>query len=239
MTLRKSNSHCDVARHYSPGELFCASPADNCVARRNRVDSSAASPRRTSPADYRLAFENISFIPRDGLTLSGWFIPAPHPRGTIIVCHGYTGDCSPDLQYAPLFYRHNYNALYFDFRGHGMSDGNYTSLVFFERFDLLAALDFLHARGITRVGLFGFSMGGADCACHRSAHTHGHRRCQRLCFCRAVARDSRRFDQTRRTSDIRRRARLELVGSRVVRLRANLFSADPIHGIARSRPARF
>ena len=115
----------------------------------------------TSPATYQLDYENISFTARDGFTLRGWFIPALNPHGTIIICHGYTGECSPDLEYAPMFHQHHYNTLYFDFRGHGMSDGNYTSLVYYERRDLLAALDFLRARGIERVGLYGLSMGGA------------------------------------------------------------------------------
>lgn len=115
----------------------------------------------SSPSDYQLESETVSFRARDGLTLRGWLIPAPNARGTIVVCHGYTGECSPDLQYAPMFHQRGYHTLYFDFRGHGMSDGDYTSLVYFERFDLLAALDFLRARGIERVGLYGLSMGGA------------------------------------------------------------------------------
>ncbi|MDE3089198.1 MAG: alpha/beta fold hydrolase [Chloroflexota bacterium] len=114
-----------------------------------------------TPAKYGLASETVSFESSDGATLRGWFIAAPNPRGTLILCHGYAGDCSPDLIYAPLFYQANYNTLLFDFRGHGASDGNSVSLVYFERRDLLAALDFLSARGIYRVGLLGFSMGGA------------------------------------------------------------------------------
>ncbi len=113
------------------------------------------------PADYGLTAEPVSFQSRDGLTLRGWFIPAEHPRGTLVLCHGYSGDCSPDLMYAPLLRDAGYNTLFFDFRGHGVSDGAFTSLVYFERGDLLAALDFLRARGIARVGLIGFSMGGA------------------------------------------------------------------------------
>jgi alpha-beta hydrolase superfamily lysophospholipase len=114
-----------------------------------------------SPADYGLEAETIAFKTRDRLILRGWFIPAPHPKGTIVFCHGYAGDCSPDLIYAPDFHRAGYNLLLFDFRGHGASDGAYTSLVYFERGDLLDALDFLRSRGIARVGLMGFSMGGA------------------------------------------------------------------------------
>ena len=118
-------------------------------------------PPATAPADYELSAESVSFQSRDGLTLRGWFIPAARARGTVVLCHGYAGDCSPDLMYAPFLRDAGYNTLFFDFRGHGASDGTYTSLVYFERGDVLAALDFLRARGIARVGLIGFSMGGA------------------------------------------------------------------------------
>jgi len=190
----------------------------------------------TSPADYQLASENVSFRARDGLTLRGWFIAAPDPHGTIVVCHGYTGECSPDLQYAPLFHQRGYNTLYFDFRGHGMSDGNYTSLVYFERNDLLAALDWLRTRGIERVGLYGLSMGGAialataslspmvvgvvsDCAFAELWHVVRHGASKRGIPGIFAS----------------------LVGWLVVlmaslRLRANLFSADPIRAVSRIAP---
>jgi uncharacterized protein len=109
----------------------------------------------------RDGFEAVSFLTPDGLRLRGWFVPAPRAKGTLVLCHGYAGDCTPDFVYAPLLRDANYNTLFFDFRGHGESDGCCTSLVYLERSDLLAALDFLRSRGITRVALLGFSMGGA------------------------------------------------------------------------------
>jgi fermentation-respiration switch protein FrsA (DUF1100 family) len=114
-----------------------------------------------TPADFDLESEPISFKSHDGIILRGWFIPAPDSVRAIILCHGYSGDCSPDLVYAPLLHTAGYHLLFFDFRGHGASDGTCTSLVSFERADLLAALAHLWSRGITRVGLLGFSMGGA------------------------------------------------------------------------------
>lgn len=190
----------------------------------------------TSPTDYQLESETIFFRARDGKTLRGWFIPASNARGSIIVCHGYTGECSPDLEYAPMFHQHGYNTLYFDFRGHGMSDGDYTSLVYFERFDLLAALDFLRARGIARVGVYGLSMGGAialstaplspmvvgvvsDCAFAELWHVVRH--------------------------SMSKRGIPGMIASPVgwlvvmiasLRLRANLFSADPIRVVNRIAP---
>ena len=119
--------------------------------------------RRASqaPADYGFAHESVTFPSRGGVMLRGWFIPATDSDRAIIICHGYSGDCSPDLVYAPLLHAAGYHLLFFDFRGHGASDGDYTSLVYFERDDVLAALNYLCARGIPRISLLGFSMGGA------------------------------------------------------------------------------
>lgn len=190
----------------------------------------------TSPTTYQLAYENISFTARDGFTLRGWFISAPNPQGTIVVCHGYTGECSPDLEYAPLFHQHHYNTLYFDFRGHGMSDGNYTSLVYYERRDLLAALDFLRARGIEQVGLYGLSMGGAIALATASLSP----------MVIGVLSDCAFAElwHVARNNIFKRHIPIIIAGIigwlvvaiASIRLRANLFSADPIHWVSRITP---
>jgi fermentation-respiration switch protein FrsA (DUF1100 family) len=116
---------------------------------------------QTSPADYGLAFEDVSFQSRDGLTLRGWFIPANPAKSTIIFCHGHAGSMDPDVAYVPWFHKAGFNVLMFDFRAHGRSEGNQVSLGYFERQDLLGAIDYLQDQGITKVGVMGFSMGGA------------------------------------------------------------------------------
>jgi uncharacterized protein len=105
-------------------------------------------PRRfpaAPPANYGLEFEPVSFKSRGGMILRGWFIPASDSERALILCHGDSGDCSPDLVYAPLLHTAGYHLLFFDSRGHGTNDGDYTSLVYFERDDVLAALDYLRA----------------------------------------------------------------------------------------------
>lgn len=115
---------------------------------------------RTSPADYGLPFEEVAFPARDGVPLRGWFIPAPQARIAVIFCHGHAGSMDPDVQYAPWFHQAGISVLMFDFRGHGRSGGDRVSLGFLERQDLLGAVDYLVQRGIERVGVLGFSMGG-------------------------------------------------------------------------------
>lgn len=116
---------------------------------------------RTDPADYGLSYEKIAFKSRDGLTLRGWFVPAEKPRATIVFCHGHAGSMDPDTEYTPAFHDSGYNVLMFDFRGHGRSEGQRVSMGYRERLDLLGAIDYLRSRGIDRVGVLGFSMGGA------------------------------------------------------------------------------
>jgi fermentation-respiration switch protein FrsA (DUF1100 family) len=48
----------------------------------------------------------------------------------------------------------------FDFRAHGRSDGRMSTIGYLERQDVLGAVDFVRAKGIHRIGLLGFSMGG-------------------------------------------------------------------------------
>jgi len=115
----------------------------------------------SDPAQYGLTYEEVTFPSRDGLTLRGWFIPAPEARGTVVFCHGHAGSMDPDVKYVPAFHERGYNVLMFDFRGHGRSEGQHVSMGYFERQDLLGAVDYLRSRSIDRVGVLGFSMGGA------------------------------------------------------------------------------
>jgi alpha-beta hydrolase superfamily lysophospholipase len=114
-----------------------------------------------TPSDYGLPYEKVSFASYDGTILRGWFVPAIQPRATVIFCHGRAGSKAPDLIYVPQFRQHGFNVLLFDFRAHGESDGHKSSLVYYERQDLLAAIAYLQERGIKEVGLMGFSMGAA------------------------------------------------------------------------------
>jgi fermentation-respiration switch protein FrsA (DUF1100 family) len=114
-----------------------------------------------TPAVLGLQAEDVEFLSRDSIPLRGWWIPSSHPRGTLLLSHGYSGDCSPDLQYANWLTGAGYNLLYFDHRGHGRSGGSFTTLGALETRDVLGALDWLKGRGIERVGALGFSMGGS------------------------------------------------------------------------------
>ena len=118
-----------------------------------------------------LGGEVVRLRSRDGLRLAGRWLPAerpkrgakawkPDPHEAVLLLHGWSGSVAPDLvDYGP-FLRRTAGVLGLDFRGHGESDDGPTTFGFLEVEDVAGALAWLGERGITRVALFGTSMGG-------------------------------------------------------------------------------
>lgn len=126
--------------------------------------SSIRPPRFVStitPQDLGMAYEDVSFSTDDGVALKGWFIPAEKSDAkTIVLLHGYPAD-KGDILPALAFLHDEYNLFLFDFRYFGQSEGAYSTAGAKEVRDLQGALRYLRGRGITEVGVWGFSMGGA------------------------------------------------------------------------------
>ena len=113
-----------------------------------------------SPEHYGLTAEVAEFNVSDALTLRGWYIPAENSVKTIIICSGANGSLDADVPVAPWLQAAGYNVLLFDWRAHGQSEGEVVTLGFEERYDLIAAVQFVKSKGAERVGVLGFSMGG-------------------------------------------------------------------------------
>ena len=109
--------------------------------------------------EERIPFENIKLTTKDGLQLAAWYTP-PENGAVILVAHGYN-DNRPENIYAMLA-RNGYGVLAWDFRAHGESEGDISTLGYFEQFDVEAALDYALAQeGVKYIGAWGGSMGGA------------------------------------------------------------------------------
>jgi len=116
----------------------------------------------TVPEHYGIEYENVNLVTEDALNLSAWYIPregAATDRA-IIVLHGYPTD-KGDLLARSKFLLADYNLLLIDFRYFGQSDGKYTTVGAYEVKDLLAAIEFLKDRNMSKIGIYGFSMGGS------------------------------------------------------------------------------
>ena len=118
---------------------------------------------QADPAGRGLAYENVTLTTADGLDLSAWWIPAnASARGTVIFLHGYGDNKEQALFVAPFLHEAGWNVLAFDFRAHGLSEGDETTVGLVETADVRAAYEVAAARADpARVALFGWSMGAA------------------------------------------------------------------------------
>jgi len=116
-----------------------------------------------TPATVGLSYQDVAFPSTDGIALKGWLIPGS--PATVVVAHGHGGSKSQVLDYARFLREQGgYTVLLLDFRASGQSDGEKSTLGFYERQDLLGALDFLGRQpGVDahHIGGLGLSMGAA------------------------------------------------------------------------------
>jgi len=112
-----------------------------------------------SPAEFGLAFEEVTFPASDGLKLRGWWIPASGSDRAVIIMHGHGGSMDWDVHRAPALHAAGLNVLLFDLRAHGRSEGRMVTFGYLDRWDVLAAVELLRARGMRRIGTLGFSYG--------------------------------------------------------------------------------
>jgi dipeptidyl aminopeptidase/acylaminoacyl peptidase len=116
------------------------------------------------PGNYSLTFETVEIEAPDGVKLTGWWVPGNPGEGTVLVCHGYGADKADSLPFAQFLNEAGFGVLVMDFRGHGGSGGKTGSLGEREVPDLEAVVDALHEEDRVRkgrLGVFGYSMGGA------------------------------------------------------------------------------
>ncbi len=122
--------------------------------------------KKWTPKDLGHDYEDVAVKTDDGLTLRGWFIDKGS-NTTIIAIHGYTASKYEEDYMKPvidLLARNGYNVVAFDFRAHGDSDGEITTLGVKEVEDYVRIIDWLKKEKpgkAEKIGVIGYSMGGA------------------------------------------------------------------------------
>lgn len=121
--------------------------------------------RYSTPLDFQIEFEEVTFSSADGTVLSGWFIPAvdsENVRGTIIQFHGNAENMSSHYRSLLWLTTQQYNLFAFDYRGFGKSKGEPDLHGPVQ--DSVAAIEYIRNRPDVdpeRIVLLGQSLGGA------------------------------------------------------------------------------
>ncbi len=116
----------------------------------------------STPADYGIDFEDVSFSATDDVPLRGWYLGGGR-RGVSIVCaHGLFRSRREVLGRGVLLRESGFNVLLLDSRRHGESGGDRATIGLKERFDVQGGIDFMRERQPEdQIILFGVSMGAA------------------------------------------------------------------------------
>ena len=98
-----------------------------------------------------------------GYTLYGFYIPCEGAHQTAIIVHGIGDTLYGAVKYINLFRKRGFNVILYEQRNHGRNARKNTTFGFYEKYDLLAVVDWALAQlgpdGV--VGTMGESLGGA------------------------------------------------------------------------------
>lgn len=104
-----------------------------------------------------IEYREIELTTEDGVKLSAWYTP-PQNGAVILIAHGHADRRAED--YYLVFASHGYGVIAWDFRAHGTSGGDFSTIGYYEVYDVKAALDFALAQPeIEHIGGWGGSMG--------------------------------------------------------------------------------
>ena len=116
-------------------------------------------PARTSVAAAPEGFVDVTFDTSKGETLAAWY-RAGENGAAVIVLHG-AGETRASVRgIAEFLAEAGYGVLAVDLRGHGESSWRTNRLGWQGTDDVRAAVEYLEAKGVTRIGGLGLSMGG-------------------------------------------------------------------------------
>lgn len=105
-------------------------------------------------------FNTVRLQTKDGKNIDCWYSqPDSIARGTVILFHGLSINKSFILSEAAAFRFQGYNVMMVDLRGHGNSDGNTTSIGFYETEEVKLAYDYIKVKGEENIFLWGMSLG--------------------------------------------------------------------------------
>lgn len=88
-----------------------------------------------------------------------WQLSKNEPKGTVVLFHGYGASKSSLIEQSMVFYQLGYSVMLVDFMGCGNSNGNFTSLGYYESEQVLNCVKYLTTNSEKNIILYGQSMG--------------------------------------------------------------------------------
>ncbi|MCP4230620.1 MAG: alpha/beta fold hydrolase [bacterium] len=115
------------------------------------------------PGDYGLVYEDFVCETEDGIHIEGWYIPRENAAATVLMLNGDQGRRDSLLGHARMFNDAGYACATFDYRHHGKSGDDAITYGAREKYDVIAATEYLQEKGFIegKFIVFGISMGAS------------------------------------------------------------------------------
>jgi alpha-beta hydrolase superfamily lysophospholipase len=154
-----------LTRFYDDPALRKASPSTNILKKTWKLFTGPKQPRGIITDHPVFAYETVEMKTSSGLKIEAWYSRTDSAaKGTVILFHGITNTKGNLLDEAYEFRYWGYNVMLVDFRGHGNSEGNSTTIGTSEAEEVKLAMEHIAVRGEKNIFLFGVSLGAVAVA---------------------------------------------------------------------------
>ena len=89
--------------------------------------------------------DQVTFRSTDGVTIKGWLFHGPPRSAPVVLCHDLGESKNAVINIGIALNKAGFTVLAFDFRGHGASGGDVSTLGVEEARDVIGAVDFVES----------------------------------------------------------------------------------------------
>lgn len=145
---------------YDDPALSNKKPTKNILVKTWRLFSGPRQPKSVVTERPDFPIDTVTLKTAKGIPVNTWFSSADSAaKGTVILFHGIGANKGMLLNEAYEFRKGGYNVMLVDFRAHGKSGGNTTTIGTRETEEVKLAWDYIVQQGEKNIFLFGSSMG--------------------------------------------------------------------------------
>jgi alpha-beta hydrolase superfamily lysophospholipase len=160
-----------LTHFYPASEVGNGTHSGNVFVKTWRLFTGPKTARSSIKSQPAFPYQTITLKTKKDKLIEAWYAPVDSAaKGTVLLFHGVTITKSTVIAEAEEYRNLGYHVMMVDFRAHGNSEGNTTSLGVKEAEDVKLAYDFIAAKGEQRIFLHGVSMGAVVVA--KAAHDY-------------------------------------------------------------------
>ena len=149
-----------LTHFYNDPSLLVYKPAPNVFAKTWKLFTGPKTGKSIVEETPAFSYETVLLKTVKGISIEAWYCKTDSiEKGTVILFHGITGHKDMLLDVANEFRYLGYNVMLVDFRAHGNSGSNTTTIGFRESEEVKLAYDYVSQKKEKKIFLYGTSLG--------------------------------------------------------------------------------